>query len=215
MKTPPSSNRTRFFSLVRITSASVLLTAAAAMAFVAAKPSGPLWAKSGSKDAVNKFNQNRVQLFRNKLAMPGPEREGGPTWTFVSGSFATNAIGTLTFDAANNTLYAGTGEPNSSGDSEAGFGIYKSTDAGNTWTHLAANTSVPAGAGVDCTCAIGFGGFRIAPAYSGPAFDGRSISSIVVDPGNANILYVSSDRGVRGISSETGGTVSLAPGLPP
>src|SRR5947199_240853 len=327
MKTPPSSNRTRFFSLVRITSASVLLTAAAAMAFVAAKPSGPLWAKSGSKNAVNKFNQNRVQLFRNKLAMPGPEREGGPTagaqeayanraypapyvpftltrnahrawadvmtrapgkginvlggwtlagpsianfpdvltfsgtayttsgritalavdpacstrrcrvwaaaagggvwrtdnalsgsgptWTFVSGSFATNAIGTLTFDAANNTLYAGTGEPNSSGDSEAGFGIYKSTDAGNTWTHLAANTSVPAGAGVDCTCAIGFGGFRIAPAYSGPAFDGRSISSIVVDPGNANILYVSSDRGVRGISSETGGTVSLAPGLPP
>src|SRR5437867_2330394 len=320
MKTPPSSNRTRFFSLVRITSASVLLTAAAAMAFVAAKPSGPLWAKSGSKNAVNKFNQNRVQLFRNKLAMPGPEREGGPTagaqeayanraypapyvpftltrnahrawadvmarapgkginvlggwtlagpsianfpdvltfsgtayttsgritalavdpacstrrcrvwaaaagggvwrtdnalsgsgltWTFVSGSFATNAIGTLTFDAANNTLYAGTGEPNSSGDSEAGFGIYKSTDAGNTWTHLAANTSVPAGAGVDCTCAIGFGGFRIAPAYSGPAFDGRSISSIVVDPGNTNILYVSSDRGVRGISSETGGTAS-------
>src|SRR5207302_5938674 len=139
----------------------------------------------------------------------------GPSWTFISGSFATNAIGTLTYDAAHNTLYAGTGEPNSSGDSEAGFGIYKSTDAGNTWTHLAANTSVPAGAGVDCTCAIGFGGFRIAPAYSGPAFDGRSISSIVVDAGNANILYVSSDRGVRGISSETGGTASLAPGLPP
>src|SRR5437870_602414 len=327
MKTPPPFSRTRFFSLVRITSASVLLTAAAAMAFVAAKPSGLSWAKSASKNAVNKFNQNRVQLFRNKLAMPGPEREGGPTagaqeayanraypapyvpftltrnahrawanvmastpgkginvlggwtlagpstanfpdvltfsgaayttsgritalavdpacsttrcrvwaaaagggvwrtdnalsgsgvsWTFVSGSFATNAIGTLTYDAAHNTLYAGTGEPNSSGDSEAGFGIYKSTDGGDTWTHLAANTSVPTGAGVDCTCAIGSGGFRIAPAYSGPAFDGRSISSVIVDPGNTNILYVSSDRGVRGISSETGGTVSLAPGLPP
>src|SRR6266496_4197495 len=267
MKTPHCSNRTRFFSLVRITSASVLLTAAAAMAFVAAKPSGPSWAKSDSKNAINKFNQNRVQLFRNKLAMPGPEREGGPTagaqeayanraypapyvpftltrnahrawvnvmarapgkginvlggwtlagpstanfpdiltfsgaayttsgritalavdpacstsrcrawaaaagggvwrttnalsgsgvaWTFVSGSFATNAVGTLPDDAAHHPLYAGTGEPNSSGDSEAGFGIYKSTDAGNTWTHLAANTSVPAGAGVDCTCAIG------------------------------------------------------------
>src|SRR5213594_549513 len=328
MKTPPSSNRTRFFSLVRITSASVLLTAAAAMAFVAAKPSGPLWAKSGSKNAVNKFNQNRVQLFRNKLAMPGPEREGGPTagaqeayanraypapyvpftltrnahrawadvmarapgkginvpggwtlagpsisnapdiltfsgapyttsgritalavdpscsarrcrvwaaaagggvwrttnalsgsgvsWTFVSGSFATNAIGTLTYDAASGVLYAGTGEANASADSEAGFGIYKSTDGGNTWTHLAANTSVPQGAGVDCTCAIGFGGFQIAPAYSGPAFDGRSISSIVIDPGNANIMYVSSARGVRGISSVlSGGVVTLAPGLPP
>ncbi len=322
MKTPPSFSRIRFFSLVRITSASVLLTAAAAMAFVAVKPSSPLLSKSDSK-----LNQHRIQLFKNKIAMPGPEREGGPTagaqeayanraypapyvpfiltrnahrawtnvvarapgkginvlggwtlagpstanfpdiltfsgaayttsgritalaidpscstsrcrawaaaagggvwrttnalsgsgvsWTFVSGSFATNAIGTLTYDAAHNTLYAGTGEPNSSGDSEAGFGIYKSTDGGDTWTHLAANTSVPTGAGVDCTCAIGSGGFRIAPAYSGPAFDGRSISSVVVDPGNANNLYVSSDRGVRGISSVAGGTVSLAPGLPP
>src|SRR5205807_6666221 len=45
----------------------------------------------------------------------------GPSWTFISGSFATNAIGTLTYDAAHTTLYAGTGEPNSSGDSEAGF----------------------------------------------------------------------------------------------
>jgi hypothetical protein len=295
------------------------------MAFVAVNPSGPfLWGKSDGKNAMNKFGQNRAASFRNKLAVPGPEREGGPTaaaeqeyanraypaayvpfaltsnaqqawkniksqrnrntvgtwtltgpstanfpdvltfsgaayttsgritalaidpscrpgrcrawaaaagggvwrtdnalsgsgasWTFVSGSFATNAIGTLTYDVAHNTLYAGTGEPNSSGDSEAGFGIYKSTDGGDTWTHLGANTTVPAGAGVDCTCAVGHGGMRTAPAYSGPAFDGRSISSIVVDPGNPSILYVSSDRGVRGISSVTGGTVSLAPGLPP
>jgi len=273
------------------------------MAFVAVNPSGPFWAKSDNKNAIDKFGQSRAAWLRNKLALPGAEREGGPTaaaeqayanraypaayvplaatlnarrafqtaqargnsnigvwnligpsttnfpdvltfsgvpyidsgritalaidpscnnttcrvwaaaagggvwrtdnalsasgpsWTFVSGSFATNAIGTLTYDAAHTTLYAGTGEPNSSGDSEAGFGVYKSTDGGNTWTHLAANTSVPAGAGVDCTCAVGHGGVRIAPAYSGPAFDGRSISSVVVDPGNANILYVSSDRG--------------------
>src|SRR5437870_6355368 len=143
----------------------------------------------------------------------------GPTWTFISGSFATNAIGTLTYDAAHTTLYAGTGEPNSSGDSEAGFGIYKSTDGGNTWTQLASNTSVPAGSGVDCDAVFGTPsgtfGVQTAPAYSGPAFNGRSISSIVVDPGNTNILYVSSDRGVRGISSVTGGTASLAPGFPP
>jgi hypothetical protein len=125
-------------------------------------------------------------VWRTDNALSG----NGVNWTFVSDSFATNSIGTLTFDAAHNTLYAGTGEPNSSGDSEAGFGIYKSTDGGNSWTHLAANTSVPAGSGVDCTCAVGFGGFQIAPAYSGPAYDGRSISSVVVDPGNPNILYV-------------------------
>jgi hypothetical protein len=150
-------------------------------------------------------------VWRTDNALSG----SGASWTFISDSFATNAIGTLTFDAAHNTLYAGTGEPNASGDSEAGFGIYKSTDGGNSWTHLAANTSVPAGSGVDCTCIFGSGGFRIAPAYSGPAFDGRSISSIVVDPGNQNILYVSSARGVRGVSSVTGGAVTLAPGLPP
>src|SRR6266699_3521843 len=309
MKTPPSFSRIRFFSLVRITSASVLLTAAAAMAFVAVKPSSPLLSKSDSK-----LNQHRIQLFKNKIAMPGPEREGGPTagaqeayanraypapyvpfiltrnahrawtnvvarapgkginvlggwtlagpstanfpdiltfsgaayttsgritalaidpscstsrcrawaaaagggvwrttnalagsrvdWTFVSGSFATNAIGTLTYDAATGALYAGTGEPNASGDSEAGFGIYKSTDGGNTWTHLAANTTVPVMA---TPCGD-------APAYTGPAFDGRAISSIVV---RGNTMYVGSTRAVRGVSSVTGGGVTLAPGLPP
>ena len=137
----------------------------------------------------------------------------GPSWTFVSSSFATNAIGTLTYDSPTNTLYAGTGEPNASADSEAGFGIYKSTDGGNTWTHLAANTSVPSGT-VDCGAVFGppFG-VMTAPGYSGPAFDGRSISSIVVD---GSTLYVGSTRGVRGVSSvSSGGAVSLAPGLPP
>ncbi|HJZ97639.1 MAG TPA: hypothetical protein VKE70_14115, partial [Candidatus Solibacter sp.] len=125
-----------------------------------------------------------------------------PKWTFISGSFATNAIGTLTSDTATRTLYAGTGEPNASGDSEAGFGIYKSTDNGNTWTHLAANTSVPL---MSTSCGD-------APAYTGPAFDGRAISSIVV---SGSTMYVGSTRAVRGVSSVTGGTVSLAPGLPP
>ena len=126
----------------------------------------------------------------------------GVSWTFVSGSFATNAIGTLTYDAATGTLYAGTGEPNASGDSEAGFGIYKSMDGGNTWSHLAANTSVPV---MTTSCGN-------APAYTGPAFDGRAISSIVV---RGSTMYVGSTRAVRGVSSVTGGGVSLAPGLPP
>ena len=125
-----------------------------------------------------------------------------PSWTFISDSFATNAIGTLTYDAATGALYAGTGEPNASGDSEAGLGIYKSTDGGGTWTHLAANTTVPA---MPTACGA-------APAYSGPAFDGRSISSIVV---NGSTIYVGSTRGVRGVSSVAGGSVSLKPGSPP
>ncbi len=140
----------------------------------------------------------------------------GVTWTFISDSFATNAIGALTYDAATNTLYAGTGEANASADSEAGFGIYKSTDGGDTWTQLAAETSA-ASEDVDCDAALGAPpgtyGIRTAPEYTGRAFDGRAISSIVV---NGSTIYVGSTRGVRGVSSvSSGGAVSLAPGLPP
>jgi hypothetical protein len=134
-------------------------------------------------------------------------------WQYVSGSFGTNAIGTLTYDAAHNTLYAGTGEPNASADSEAGLGIYKSTDGGDTWTHLASQVtnlttsscgaSNAAGA---CTLFVPNG------TYTGDAFAGRSISSIVVDPNNPSTIYVSSTRGVRGVSSVTnGGTTSNPP----
>ena len=107
-----------------------------------------------------------------------------PRWTFLSNGFGTNAIGTLVYDAKTNTLYAGTGEPNSSGDSEAGVGIYASHDNGNSWTLLPGS-----------------------PA----AMNARSISSIVIDPINPGTLYVGTTRGVRGVSSVTGGSVSLAP----
>jgi hypothetical protein len=148
-------------------------------------------------------------IWRTDNALSG----NGASWTFVSGSFATNAIGTLTYDAATKTLYAGTGEPNASADSEAGFGIYKSTDGGDSWTKLAGTTSVASGT-VDCGAVFGppFG-VMTAPAYSGPAFDGRAISSIVV---NGSTMYVGSTRAVRGVSSvSSAGAVSLAPGLPP
>ena len=106
------------------------------------------------------------------------------SWTFVSDGFGTNAIGTLTYDAKSKTLYAGTGEPNASGDSESGVGIYASHDGGNRWDFL--------------------------PGSAAP-MNARSISAIVVDPNNPNTLYVGTTRGVRGVTSVTGGAVSLAP----
>jgi len=78
MKTHRWLTRNRFVSHLRMAGAVILISAAAAMAFVAVKPSGPLWVKSDDKDAINKFRQNRAASFRNKLAIPGPEREGGP-----------------------------------------------------------------------------------------------------------------------------------------
>ena len=138
-------------------------------------------------------------VWRTDNALSG----SGASWTFISDSFGTNAIGTLTFDPANNALYAGTGEANASGDSEAGIGIYKSTDGGNTWTPLASTigpiTTFSPGVGTNGT----YG--------PGNAFLGRSISSIIVDPTNASHLYVSSSRGVRGVSSVTGGGTANPP----
>src|SRR4029453_11472904 len=128
----------------------------------------------------------------------------GVNWTFVSGSFGTNAIGSLTYTGG--VLYAGTGEANASGDSAAGGGIYKSIDGGNTWTLLSATV------GPITTHSPGTGGaFPNNGTYTGNAFLGRSISSIVVDPTNAAHLYVSSSRGVRGVSSVTGGGNSNPP----
>lgn len=126
-------------------------------------------------------------------------------WDFLSNSFGTNAIGTLIIDPTDptgNTLYAGTGEPNTSADSEAGVGIYKSPDGGNTWVHLASQigpiTSTSPGTGPNGT-------------YTGDAFAGRAISGIVVDTTNPNVLYVSSTRGVRGVASTDGGATSNPP----
>jgi hypothetical protein len=111
-----------------------------------------------------------------------------PSWTFISGAFGTNAIGALTYDQKSGTLYAGTGELNASSDSEAGVGIYKSTDGGSTWSILQGSKST---------------------------MNARGISSIVVDPKNPAILYVGTGRSVRGVTAVTGGAVTLAPDAAP
>ena len=106
-----------------------------------------------------------------------------PNWQFVSGSFATNAIGSLLMDkndATGNTLYAGTGEPNASGDSEAGVGIYKTTDGGETWA-LVAGSDI---------------------------FFQRAIGQMALD--GAGNLLVPIASAVRGISSVTSGASSSA-----
>ena len=114
---------------------------------------------------------------------------GSPSWSFVSGSLPTNAIGTLTYDASSDTLYAGTGEPNSSADSETGMGLFKSTDGGDTWTHVAALTTT-----------------TISGTWTNKdAFLNRAINAIVVDPTNSNVLYVGSASAVRGVCSVSNG----------
>ncbi len=129
-----------------------------------------------------------------------------PSWTFLTSlNFSTNAIGALTFvdnGTANGILYAGTGEPNASADSEAGLGIFKSTDGGDTWTQVPCQLS---------TITTNSPGTGSNGTYSGNAFYGRSISRIVVDPTNFNVIYVGSARGVRGVDETYGGPTSNPP----
>src|SRR5437868_57485 len=111
---------------------------------------------------------------------------GSQNWQFVSNSFGINAIGSLLIDPADrtgNTVYAGTGEPNASGDSEAGVGVYKSTDGGQTWN------LVP-DSGKFFQRAIG----QMAIDNSGTATNGS--------------LLVPIASGVRGVSSVTSGASS-------
>src|SRR5205814_9826112 len=59
------------------------------------------------------------------------------TWTFITGALDSNAIGSILIDPSDstgNTLYVGTGEPNASVDSEAGVGIFKTTNGGQSWS---------------------------------------------------------------------------------
>jgi hypothetical protein len=107
-------------------------------------------------------------------------------WTPSSSSLPTNAFGTIVYDAAHDTLYAGSGEPNGSSDSEAGLGLFRSTDGGANWS------LVPGSAAVATN---------------------RSIGSIAIAPDGT--LYIGTAVARHGSSSSNGGrrTPPNAPAL--
>jgi len=111
-----------------------------------------------------------------------------PTWKNVSdGYFATTSIGSLTIDPKNpKRIYAGTGEPNGSSDSEAGVGLYRSDNSGDTWTLLSASV---------------------------PVSKDRGIGAITVDPKNQQHLLMGTDVARHGASSHNGGRFT-PPGAP-
>jgi hypothetical protein len=121
-------------------------------------------------------------LWRTKVGLAGT-----PGWKFLTASFGIQAIGSIEVDPsdpAGETIWVGTGEANASGDSAAGVGLYKSTNGGDTWSG----------------------------PYGVAEFNGRSIGSVQVDPNDSNVIYAATTRGVRGVSSVSGGAVSLTPG---
>src|SRR5437867_355142 len=115
-----------------------------------------------------------------------------PTWTPSSNGIPSNAIGSIVFDATGN-IYVGTGEPNGSGDSEAGVGLYKSTNGGSSWSLVAGSTANTA------PCASN------AASFTCPVATGRSIGAIAVDPANAVHIFIGTDVARHGSSSVNGG----------
>ena len=61
----------------------------------------------------------------------------GTSWTPLFDDQPTSSIGDVTLDQSNpNLVWVGTGEPQNRQSSGWGNGVYKSTDAGNTWRHM-------------------------------------------------------------------------------
>jgi hypothetical protein len=114
---------------------------------------------------------------------------GRPHWEYLSSPFEINSAGSIAVDPndpTGNTLWVGTGEANAcSSGCEAGVGLYKSTDGGDTWTG-------PFGKAV---------------------FEARGVGTIAIKPGDPFTIYAASTRAIRGVSpSWRGGGVSIIPG---
>lgn len=114
-----------------------------------------------------------------------------PDWRQISdGQIPSNAIGSLHVDPTSKhgrTIYAGTGEPNGSSDSEAGIGLYRSTDGGEHWSLVPGSVAV--------------------------ARD-RGIGAIAVDPASSQHIFIGTDVARHGSSSNNGGRFT-PPGAPP
>ncbi len=109
-------------------------------------------------------------------------------WKPPPADLPTNAYGSLYYDAAHNVLYAGSGEPNGSGDSEAGLGLFRSTDAGASWSLVPGSASVATN---------------------------RSVGAIAVDPADptGHTIYIGTDVARHGSSAVNGGRIT-PPGAP-
>ena len=110
-------------------------------------------------------------------------------WQPSGNGIPSNSVGTVMFDPTDRsarTLYVGTGEPNGSSDSEAGVGLFKSTDLGQTWSLVPGSVAVAGG---------------------------RSIAAVAIDPQNPKHIFIGTAVARHGASAVIGGRFT-PPGAP-
>jgi hypothetical protein len=150
--------------------------------------------------AIDPTNGNRIYV---GTAQGGVYRslDGGTTWLAIFDSAQSLAIGALTLVPGDpTTLYVGTGEANGSADSFGGVGIYRINNV----------TTLPALTGPINPVRNYIDADGVTPR-SVPIFNGRSISKILVQPGQPGSLLVGVAGGVIGL----GGDAPFGNTLPP
>lgn len=131
--------------------------------------------------AVDPYNQDHWLIGGAQGGVWETTNSGG-TWAPRTDSQASLAMGAIAFAPGTQSLvFAGTGEPNFSGDSYAGGGLLASHDGGTTWQML--NNS----------------------------FAQTSISGIEVDAFNTNNISVTTARGIEGIVTGGSSHIPTAP----
>jgi len=114
-----------------------------------------------------------------------------PRWKWIGSGLGTNSIGALGVDPndrSGDTIFVGTGETNSPNNSGAGTGLYRSKDSGDNWTRISTmitDTVVQPGP-IDFTST-------------------RGISTVVVQPGNSQVIYVATTTAMLGMTAVRGG----------
>jgi photosystem II stability/assembly factor-like uncharacterized protein len=106
---------------------------------------GTDWTQEGPGNVAGRLNSLAMHPQNENYVLAGfsgggifKTTDGGTNWTPVFDEQPELSIGDITFDPNNpNIVYAGTGDPNVPSNVFNGNGIYKSADAGNTWSYLA------------------------------------------------------------------------------
>ncbi|MGH9506613.1 MAG: WD40/YVTN/BNR-like repeat-containing protein, partial [Terriglobales bacterium] len=127
-----------------------------------------------------------------------------PSFIPIGDNLPTLAVGSIAIDDALSSpaIFVGSGEPNNSGDSYYGAGIFASTDGGQTWTQ-----STQADGGAETFLGLAFGTILVAPG------NGQTLLACAA---SANDIVVSGTDEVPGVyqSTDGGATWSLVLSAP-